>query len=332
MCNIAQVLVNSVLLRTLCYAPACFLVLILILYCFNFSLRWDDHHQHSFLDLNVLVLSFVSIIFCSAVSCDWQPGWAQAQNSRDPAYDCCLQGTVGVWPYPLGPGLLLQLQPPTVPCRGVATSHVGQHPKLLVFCLDSTPATFTYSQVGLVHYKRDCFAPSSLILAHSPPRSPFTPHPPNVVMAVLYYSLFTTFLAPLPILWQCLKTTDCLFSLGSTVLGQWRRSSSKELRLISRRRPFSASCHGACQTSQDTLVPTGTAGALSFGPFPFGPGLKLALVPPQFSALLRHLAASAVLKSENLKAWGPQSQLFCSTQGVSGAQESELNSSSPSGP
>lgn len=45
-----------------CHAPACFLALVLILYYFNFSLRWDDHQQHSFLDLNVLVLTFIPTV------------------------------------------------------------------------------------------------------------------------------------------------------------------------------------------------------------------------------------------------------------------------------
>ena len=45
-------------------------------------------------------------------------------------------------------------------------------------------------------------------------------------MAVLYFSTLSAFLC----LYynKCLKTMDCLFSLGSAVLEQWSRSSSKE--------------------------------------------------------------------------------------------------------
>jgi hypothetical protein len=61
-------------------------------------------------------------------------GRARALTSKDLVGDFHLRGTAGVWPRPLGPWLLLQLQPSTAPTeRCVAIIHVGQCLKSLVF-------------------------------------------------------------------------------------------------------------------------------------------------------------------------------------------------------
>ena len=81
---------------------------------------------------------------------------------------------VGVWLHPLGPWLLMQqLQPPIALPDTKVCGHQScrQHPRLLVFCLDSIP-TVTWQQPGMLlptitwlhpgrsaHYKRGCLSP-----------------------------------------------------------------------------------------------------------------------------------------------------------------------------
>ena len=72
------------------------------------------------------------------------PSPAQALNPRDLAGDYCLQGTARCLAMPLGPlapvtdTAFHSLSLPSAESC-VAISHLGQHPKLLVFCLNSTP-------------------------------------------------------------------------------------------------------------------------------------------------------------------------------------------------
>jgi hypothetical protein len=94
--------------------------------------------------------------------------------------DFCLHGTVGVWPYLLGPWILSLLQPSTTPCKEVCghQSH-RQYPKLLVFCLNPNP-TVTWQQQGspaTACYKRSCLYPLTplplILLLITPPHSAF---------------------------------------------------------------------------------------------------------------------------------------------------------------
>jgi hypothetical protein len=100
---------------------------------------------------------------CGVVSCAqaaWLPVQHRLWTPETWQVTIAFKEQPGVWPCPLGPWLLLQTQPPTVPLRDVrGHQSCRQCPKLLVFCLDSTP-TVTYqvcsspklpgnSQVGL---------------------------------------------------------------------------------------------------------------------------------------------------------------------------------------
>ena len=167
---------------------------------------------------------------------------------------------------PLDPGSCRSYSLPQPPAeRYVAISYVGQSSKLLVFCLDSTPQLPGKSQVCYptivtwqqqcrpAHYRRGLcvlsFLSSSLalillLLLLLPCSLPSLLPSLHVVITC---PGFATLSLSLPFYNKCLKTMNCLFSLGPAVLEQWSRSSSKELLLISLRRPPCASRHGLHQ-------------------------------------------------------------------------------------
>jgi hypothetical protein len=90
------------------------------------------------------------------------PGQAQVLNPSDQVGgDFHLWGMAGARPHSLGPWLLSQLQPPTAPPPREVCGHQShrQCPKLLVFCLDTTP-TVTWQQPGRpARYKKGCLPP-----------------------------------------------------------------------------------------------------------------------------------------------------------------------------
>lgn len=118
------------------------------------------------------------------------PSQAQVLNSGDLiGGDFCLQGTAGVGPHPLGPCLLLQLQPPTTsyPSRGVWSSVVmPQAPGIL-------SGLHSHSYLATVTYPHSVFSSSvayngiwgfqSLKTCHHGPLCrPGDPEPPPVVL------------------------------------------------------------------------------------------------------------------------------------------------------
>jgi hypothetical protein len=131
------------------------------------------------------------------------------------------------------PGSCHSYSLPQLPCRErcVAISHSRQCPKLLAFCLDSTP-TVTWQQPGMllptVTWQRpgwpspllkELLAPSLLSCISYPlilllllllPRSPSLL--PSLQMAMASLS-FPTLSLSLTFYNKRLKTTDCLFSL-----------------------------------------------------------------------------------------------------------------------
>ena len=100
-----------------------------------------------------------------------------------------------------------------------------------------------------------------------------------------------------------LKTMDCLFSSGSTKLEQWNRSSSKELHLISSRRPPWVSRHwsppsqaaGASQRHSPLCRNQSELSPPLLFPLPWARVILMAKTP--LSALLQHPAAPVVSKS-----------------------------------
>ena len=163
--------------------------------------------------------------------------------------------------YPLHPLTLLFLTLSLVPALFAFSSPLSPHDHIWPLLLYSLPLSLSLP-----------FSASTSLLSPLP-RHSFLQKVFNLKLTLRKWST----VSHITTLHHDNKTMDNLFSSESTVGKQWSRSASKELSLISQRRPLNASRHSFSQANlpkqpYDTLVQEGPSRNSPPALLPFGPG------------------------------------------------------------